>query len=124
MGYKQTEREHTELKEVIAAVDAARTDADLDAVVARLQAMLPPHFASEERAGGLFPEALARNPEAAQSIAERIREHKTLGEALAALDGAGRKDRLVALCAALGAHERHEAELLADLAYRETGSLD
>lgn len=107
------------------ALEGARDGDTVHRGLDDLRRELPGHFALEESAGGFLAEARRRSPHRAAAVDALQAEHRDLVGALGALNGdPERGERLIAFCAALRDHERREAELLAELAYAEEGTLD
>ncbi|MEZ4237485.1 MAG: hemerythrin domain-containing protein [Myxococcota bacterium] len=116
---------HRDILALIGQAERAETAAEVRDLVGRLRPMLAAHFAQEEAPGGLIGEARTRAPQQGDTLDLLVEQHHAMAGVLDALsEHPDQVAQLRALCATVRQHERREAELLAAIAYDETGALD
>ncbi len=128
------EEQHADIRKVLLALDESTHLADVLAVLRRLRGVLVPHFAAEERPGGLYESVLAGAPRIAGQLDRLLAEHTellielddVLDEIQTCLTGpvARIMRRTQGLKERLSLHEEAEGEVVAEALYQDLGCGD
>lgn len=107
--------EHRELMREVAALQSAAGAEDRRASYGRIRAMLPGHFADEERRDGLFEWLLALVPDRADEVAQLIEDHRAMAALIDELDASADGAALfLELAEQIREHEARETRLVRD----------
>ncbi len=123
--------QHKDIRDVLTTLDQTSQLSDVLVLLRELKEVLIPHFAEEERPGGLYETVLTGAPRNAGQLDRLLAEHREL---LVELEGlieqiqlclagpvAEAITRARTLQARLRAHEESEGSIVADALYQDLG---